>query len=473
MLLLIENYKRILITQGLALFFLINGLFIEALGIKASGILFILAFLLTVGYLIFYFLFKIIKGRQIVFKYKNVEYWAALILIATLYLVGSVESFLRNEVLALILIVSLAFILMSICIYYFLQKKSNDNILRHKIFIAVFWFFTGISMLISMISVIVYALETEPSEERLILLKSTEAFWTRAFILIFSIELLVFILVYGYIHFKNRLIAKKETSIITRLGIYGLALFWLLGIVTFVFLLIVDTYRLEIKLDYIEFLVPVYFLILFVISVNWLFKQIKSIIKLKNEKKQIEVFHLQSQVNPHFFFNMLNNLYGLVEENPQKAQELILKLSDTMRYSIYEGQKDSITLGEEIAYLENYIQLHKMRYHKAIDIKFTSDIHDENYKIMPLLFILLVENAFKHGVENLRENAYIFINITSTDNEVQFAIENNFDKTEEVTVPGIGLKNLKRRLELVYPQKHMFTISKTKDKYKAELILKL
>jgi LytS/YehU family sensor histidine kinase len=206
--------------------------------------------------------------------------------------------------------------------------------------------------------------------------------------------------------------------------------------------------------------------------IYWILRNIKSIIRLKNEKAKTELLHLKSQVNPHFFFNMLNNLYGLVDKDSIKAKELILKLSDMMRYSIYEGDKDTVLLSEEITYLKNYIELHKMRYHKAIDVQFNVETNDNDYKIMPLLFIILLENAFKHGVENLREHAYVHINIIAHNNEVEFQIENNFDVSQDNHEAGIGLNNLKRRLELVYPKTHTLDISKTDNTYIAKLNIK-
>jgi len=207
--------------------------------------------------------------------------------------------------------------------------------------------------------------------------------------------------------------------------------------------------------------------------IHWILRNIKSIIRLKNEKAKTELMHLKSQVNPHFFFNMLNNLYGLVGKDSKKAQELILKLSDMMRYSIYDGEKDTVLLSEELTYLENYIELHKMRYHKAIDIQFNIDIKDNDYEISPLLFIILLENAFKHGVENLREHAFIRIHLEAHNNIVNFEIENNFEVNEENQEAGIGLKNLKRRLELVYPKNYNLTISKTNNIYNAKLNITL
>ena len=206
-------------------------------------------------------------------------------------------------------------------------------------------------------------------------------------------------------------------------------------------------------------------------GIYWVIMQVKKVMSLKTEKAKTELMLLKSQVNPHFFFNMLNNLYGLVGKDPKKGQELILKLSDMMRYSIYEGKREMVTLIEEVDYLKNYIELHKMRYHKEININFKYEM-EENYKVMPLLFIILLENAFKHGVERLRDNAFVNVNMITSKDELQFTVENNFDNSESVEEPGIGLVNLKSRLELVYPNRHKLLFSVVENVYKVELTLK-
>ncbi len=213
----------------------------------------------------------------------------------------------------------------------------------------------------------------------------------------------------------------------------------------------------------------IYYALLLVIGIIWIIMQLKSLMTLKNEKIKNELLHLQSQVNPHFFFNILNNLYGMVGKDAEKAQELILKLSDMMRYSIYEGEKDFVTLNEEVEYLQNYMDLHQMRYQKKINIVFNTQIQ-EDYKVMPLMFILLLENAFKHGVENLRDNAFVHIDLNTNEGNLFFSVENNFD-SEIIEKSGIGLDNLKRRLELVYPNKHDLSFSVRENVYKAQLIL--
>jgi len=217
----------------------------------------------------------------------------------------------------------------------------------------------------------------------------------------------------------------------------------------------------------------IYFALILFLLLRWIFRESKTILKLKKEKKQAELLHLKSQVSPHFFFNTLNNLYGMVDQDTDKAQELILKLSDMMRYSIYEGQKDFVTLGEEIEYLQNYIELHRMRYHKTIEVKFHLDVADPTIKIMPLLFIILLENAFKHGVENLRSDAFVHLSMIADHQSIHFSIENNFDNEAEGKDQGIGLSNLSRRLILSYPDRHKLLTEHSDNIFKAKLDIAL
>ncbi len=258
---------------------------------------------------------------------------------------------------------------------------------------------------------------------------------------------------------------NKHTSLLYTLG------YWAFAIVIGVLLILLE------EVDDIEpvfsILAFLYWSLLIFWSARWVFRQIKSVLREKKEKEKIELLHLQSQVNPHFFFNILNNLYGLVEISPKKSQALILKLSDMMRYSIYEGQKASVSLEEEIAYLKNYVELHKMRYHKEIAVTFTTQIQESGKKTMPLLFILLVENAFKHGVEHLRRDAFVTLNISTKDDEIHFEVINNFDEEALKESPeGIGIQNLKRRLEIGYPNRHDLSFSKDDGVFTAKLILK-
>jgi hypothetical protein len=207
--------------------------------------------------------------------------------------------------------------------------------------------------------------------------------------------------------------------------------------------------------------IPVLFLL-------WVFEQWKWVQNLKAEKSKTELSLLRTQINPHFFFNTLNNLYALTVKNSEQAPDVILKLSDMMRYTIYEGEKETVAIADEIEYLNNYIELHKIRYKKTVEITFNHTI-DTSLTIAPLLYIILLENAFKHGIEKLTEKAYIHINLYEDDNFIYFIIENNFDPNEVTESNGIGLKNLKRRLSLLYNKRHELIVDKTNNTYKATL----
>jgi len=217
-----------------------------------------------------------------------------------------------------------------------------------------------------------------------------------------------------------------------------------------------------------DFPFVIFFIPIPILFVLWFYEQWKWLKNLKAEKSQAELALLRTQINPHFFFNTLNNLYALTVKNSKQAPEVILKLSDMMRYTIYEGEKENVAIKNEIEYLKNYIELHKIRYKKTVGFQFNNSV-DETLIIAPLLFIILLENAFKHGVESLTEDAYIYIDISNDDDFIHFVIENNFDPTEISKTTGIGLTNLKRRLSLIYPQKHELIIKQQENIYKATL----
>lgn len=193
------------------------------------------------------------------------------------------------------------------------------------------------------------------------------------------------------------------------------------------------------------------------------FIQKRNVRKLKEASLRAEVDSLKTQINPHFFFNTLNNLYGLTVEKSDKAPEVILKLSDMMRYTIYEGEKEGVTLKNEILYIENFIELQKIRFHREVDVKFEHFIEEIDLKIPPLLFIVLVENAFKHGAETITEDAFIHIKLMAMNNSILFETENNFEIDENKKEGGIGLKNLQRRLQLLFPENHTLELNGTNN----------
>lgn len=241
----------------------------------------------------------------------------------------------------------------------------------------------------------------------------------------------------------------------------------------------VEIYLQRKETAFVFFLLPIPALILI-----WIYEQWKWLQNLKAQKMAAELALLKTQINPHFFFNTLNNLYSLTIQNSEKAPTMILQLSDMMRYTIYEGQKQKVSIPNEIEYLKNYIELQKIRYQKNVEINFLiqEGINSETTQIAPLLFIILLENAFKHGVETLRKNAFLNVQLDlvqhKNQKELIFLIENNFDSEENTQQPkkteqGIGLQNLKRRLELLYPQKYSLEIEKKENIYSAKLKIEI
>ncbi|MFT5668100.1 MAG: hypothetical protein ACI9DK_002300 [Vicingaceae bacterium] len=223
--------------------------------------------------------------------------------------------------------------------------------------------------------------------------------------------------------------------------------------------------KLKDDTDLLAFLFPIPVFIGFCF---WLYEQWKWVQNLKSGKREAELSLLRSQINPHFFFNTLNNLYALTITKSDQAPEVILKLSDMMRYTIYEGEKEAVNLLDEITYLENYIELHKIRYKKTVEITFNQSINT-SLTVAPLIFIVLLENAFKHGIESLAEDAFIHINLYEENNFICFEIENNFDPENQNESSGIGLNNLIKRLSLLYKGKHEYTADVAGNIYKTKL----
>lgn len=205
--------------------------------------------------------------------------------------------------------------------------------------------------------------------------------------------------------------------------------------------------------------------------VSWVFKLVSNYRLLKNEKMEAELSLLKSKIDPHFFFNTLNNLYGLAIAKSDKTPEVIQKLSEIMRYTIYEGEKNQTPLKSEINYLEEYIDIQKIRYQKNVDIQFKKDVADDSTSVAPLLFIMLVENAFKHGIESLTENAFVHINLTQQNDALTFEVTNNFEIKPE-TINGLGLKNLKKRLQHLYPERHSLELEANENIYRAKISLR-
>ena len=246
---------------------------------------------------------------------------------------------------------------------------------------------------------------------------------------------------------------------------YRVAILSVYGLVLLYFFIFrgMPNYFEEYHQNFLKFLlIPIPFF-----AVLWGYEQWRWLRMLKADKAKAELTLLKNQINPHFFFNTLNNLYGLAVEKSDQAPAMILKLSDIMRYTIYEGNSDFVALEDEVTYLEDYIELHRIRYQKKVNISFQKDL-THSHKIAPLLLIIPLENAFKHGVESLTADAFIDLKIHTTPTHVYFSISNNYEGVERGQ-EGIGLANLKKRLALIYPNKHQLEITQSEDKYTVSL----
>ena len=190
----------------------------------------------------------------------------------------------------------------------------------------------------------------------------------------------------------------------------------------------------------------------------------------------MELKFLKSQINPHFLFNTLNNLYSVALRNKDNETATgITRLSNIMRFMLDEVNENIIPLEKEIRYLESYIDLQKLRFSSKDDIKisFEVSVNKSNIRIPPFIFIVFIENAFKHGI-NYKKHSFIDIKFhISEDNRLRFNIRNSVHNSKESEKSGIGLKNIRERLELLYPGNYDLQISSDSNTFNLELIINL
>ncbi|SKB82998.1 Histidine kinase [Soonwooa buanensis] len=193
-------------------------------------------------------------------------------------------------------------------------------------------------------------------------------------------------------------------------------------------------------------------------------------LQLVSEKKHAEIQALKTQINPHFIFNSLNNIYSLVYQKSDKALPAIEELSELLRYSTKDLQQDFIPLKREVGYIESLIALEKLRIRNPEKIIFEKNIQNENLQISPMLLVPFVENAFKHGDFNEHE---MKIDLKEENNILNFRIENQKRQGSKDHASGIGITNVKKRLELIYPKKHELNISDKEIFFVVELKIEL
>ena len=196
--------------------------------------------------------------------------------------------------------------------------------------------------------------------------------------------------------------------------------------------------------------------------------------ELEKQRSEAELQNLKNQLNPHFLFNTLNNIYSLIAINGEQAQEAVHELSRLLRYMLYDSAYAFVPLGHDLDFVRNYVKLMQIRMPGHVDLKTEIQVDQPELLIAPLLFISPVENAFKHGVSNSRPS-FIHLEIIASGNQIQCSVRNSFfpkDKQDK-SGSGIGLINLKKRLDLLYPNHYELTCKQSDETYSCELLLNL
>ncbi len=194
--------------------------------------------------------------------------------------------------------------------------------------------------------------------------------------------------------------------------------------------------------------------------------------ELKAKTAMTELNALKAQINPHFLFNTLNNIYGMNNIDPEKGSEMIMELSDVMRYHLEFSKQGQVRLEDEIHLLRSYIKLEQLRLRDTCEVQVDFEDADERIMISPLLFVPFVENAFKHGTHSTKD-CFVHIKLTTTPSRLLFTVKNSLIANRKVVKTNIGLQNTKRRLELLFPNKHLLKIVKNEVYYLVELSIEL
>lgn len=223
-----------------------------------------------------------------------------------------------------------------------------------------------------------------------------------------------------------------------------------------------------------EVLITIFAIYLVLSTLLTLSKSWYKLQQVEKEKLSIELNSLKTQVNPHFLFNSLNSIYSLALAKSEQTSETVLELSNLLRYMLYEVSEEKVDLGKEVEMIENFIELQKLRADDSTQITFDIKGNLEGKKVAPLLFFPLIENAFKHGVKGVSDSAFVRMNL-NIENGIEFNIVNNkgeVDDMEQGKYGGIGLENVRRRLELIYPKSYEFDIMETEEIFEVKLKLK-
>jgi len=197
--------------------------------------------------------------------------------------------------------------------------------------------------------------------------------------------------------------------------------------------------------------------------------------ELETTIQESELQFLRSQINPHFLFNNLNNLYSYALQESPKTPEIILEMSGVLRYMLYESKEQFVPLKKELEQLGNFIRLYKLQIEDRGEVQFDVDKIEGEYKIAPLILIVFIENAFKHSQSGQSSDIEIDMSVKLNNSTLEFRCKNNYQSgfSLDSVAKGIGLKNVRKRLELLYPKKHILEIKETDNAYNVYLRLEL
>jgi hypothetical protein len=205
---------------------------------------------------------------------------------------------------------------------------------------------------------------------------------------------------------------------------------------------------------------------------HWYGKQ-QRILQLQKENVESQLQVLKAQVHPHFLFNTLNNIYSYTQDTSPVASKLVLGLSDMLRYMLYEGSLAMVPLSKELSMVEEYVSLEKIRYGNKLEVNIDIPGNTQDFNIAPLLLLPLIENCFKHGTSNILENPWINLDIAIKDNTMFLKLLNGKPASVAKSTGGIGIQNVRKRLELLYPGKHELVVSSEEDVFIVTLKLEL
>jgi sensor histidine kinase YesM len=202
------------------------------------------------------------------------------------------------------------------------------------------------------------------------------------------------------------------------------------------------------------------------------FSQDNDMKALKEQQLVSELNYLKAQLHPHFFFNTINNIYGLALKQSPDTAPMVARLGEMMRYILYEADQKTVPLSREIAFLSGYIEVEKIRHQKGICIQFDVQGIRPEYRIEPLLLLPFIENAFKHGLEQETRNGFVNIVICQTDEDLTLQVNNSIpEAVKGKEVAGIGIKNVRKRLDILYPDRYHLQMNEALDTYEVTLIL--